>query len=103
MNAKAAVTSDFVEIDLSPAGVTFAGKGGVVKISNGHFSYAVASGKTVRVLTSEWSRVLSKETYAGQPIFQVAGSTTNSPQTQLSALKAQESVLENEIAQEGSK
>lgn len=105
----AKATPDFVDIQLSPAGASFAGKGGVVQISNGRFSYKVASGKPVRVLISEWSRTLSKETFNGQPIFQLTPATTVStaagtdPQTQLNALKAQEQKLETQIAQEAKK
>lgn len=91
----ASVASDFVEIELSAAGVEFAGSGGVVRVTTQHFSYQVKAGAPVRVLTSEWSRVLSKESYQGQPIFCVA----DDAQSELDALKAQEAVLTTEIAQ----
>lgn len=109
MTTKAAVKSDFVEIQLSPAGVTFAGKGGVVQIANGHFSYKITATKPVRVLTSEWSRTLSRESFNGQPIFELTPAATVTvpagadPQAQLNNLKTQEAKLESQIAQEGKK
>ena len=68
----ATVQSDFVEIVLSPAGVEMAGDGGYVQISDGHFVYRFTALKPVRVLTSEWRRVLSLKRFSGQPILEVA-------------------------------
>lgn len=65
--------SDFVQVELSAAGVEFAGKGGIVRITAAHFDYTFSAGKpSVRVLTSEWSRSLSKRAWQGNPILQIA-------------------------------
>jgi len=63
--------SDFVQVQLSPSGAALAGESGVVRISNGHFSY-VFSATPTRVLTSEWARVLSLKVCQGQPILMLA-------------------------------
>jgi hypothetical protein len=63
--------SDFVSIQLSAAGIEFAGPGKVVQVSNGHFSYKLSPGESVRVLTSEWRKALMRETWMGEPIFEV--------------------------------
>jgi hypothetical protein len=68
MNSK---SSDFIQVGLSAAGVTFAGADGVVRIANGRLDYEFKSGAPVRVLTSEWDRVLSTRRYNGNPIFEV--------------------------------
>lgn len=93
--------SDFVNVQLSAAGVAFAGAVKQVRISNGHFSYTFTAGTAVRVLTSEWSRVLSRERYQGQPIFELESSATTTATTaaaQLNTLKAEEAQLEQQIA-----
>jgi hypothetical protein len=64
--------SDFVQAQLSAAGITFAGEGALVRISNGHFSYCFTPGNSVKVLTSEWRRFLSLREYQGKPILEVA-------------------------------
>jgi hypothetical protein len=62
--------SDFLNVRLSQdaieAGLTS------VRVANAHFHYEFAADKPTRVLTSEWSRVLSKETFDGKPIFEIA-------------------------------
>jgi hypothetical protein len=90
--------SDFLDIELSAAGLQMGGEGGAIRITTRNFSYQVKAGSTVRVLTSEWFNVLSKENYQGQPIFQPALGAADA-QTTLNALKAEESVLEAQIAQ----
>ena len=60
--------SDFVSIQLTAAGA----KGAPVGFANGHFNYEFAAGQPVRVLTSEWARVLSRETIGGGPLFELA-------------------------------
>ena len=62
--------SDFIQVQLSPAGVAFAGKGGAVRIANGHFDYTFTASKPVRVLTSEWRKALSLKVYKGAPILE---------------------------------
>ncbi|QNI34534.1 hypothetical protein H7849_11925 [Alloacidobacterium dinghuense] len=92
--------SDFVDIELTPAAAELK----QVRVANGHLNYVFTPGKPVRVLTSEWSRVLSKEQHQGQAIFQVSTGTTSatSAADQIKTLQAEEAVLEQEIAQEGS-
>jgi uncharacterized protein YfiM (DUF2279 family) len=69
--------SDFVQAQLSAAGIAMAGSAGVVQINTAHFSYKFSAGVAVKVLTSEWSRVLAKELYQGQPIFELATAATS--------------------------
>jgi len=64
----ASTMPDFVQVQLSAAGIAFAGSG-TVRISNGHFNYAFTPGNSVRVLSSEWRRVLSLKNYQGSPIL----------------------------------
>jgi hypothetical protein len=67
-----AAPSDFVQVQLSAAGITFAGQGATVRIANAHFSYVFTPGQPVRVLSSEWRRVLSLKTYQGASILALA-------------------------------
>lgn len=66
--------SDFVNVQLSAAGVEFAGGSDTasVRISNGRFSYAFSRKTSTRVLTSEWQKVLSLRKSNGVPILEVA-------------------------------
>jgi hypothetical protein len=66
------VTSDFVQVQLTAAGIAMAGTDGSVRIANGHFSYVFTAGNAVRVLSSEWRRVLSLKLYQGQAILEIA-------------------------------
>jgi hypothetical protein len=70
----AAATPDLVQVQLSAAGIAFAGTGAQVIISNAHYSYSFAPGKPVKVLTSEWRRSLSLRMFDGQPVLEVASS-----------------------------
>jgi hypothetical protein len=72
----ASAASDFVQVQLSAAGVKFAGAGGMVRIATAHFFYAFTATTPVRVLTSEWRRVLSLKTYQGAAILQVISETS---------------------------
>lgn len=71
--------SDFVEVRLSAAGIAYAGQGATVTISNGHFSYVFSGATPVRVLTSEWRRVLSVKQSQGQPLFETAPAAPAAP------------------------
>jgi hypothetical protein len=97
----ATAKSDFLDIELSPAGLLMAGASGAIRITNRHFNYQLKAGATARVLTSEWAKVLSKQLYQGQPIFKLASPTTMTadPQITSNTLKAQESVPEEQISQ----
>lgn len=64
--------SDFINIELSAAGLQMAGAGGSVRVTARHMNYEIKAGASVRVLTSEWSLVLSKHFYDGQPVFQAS-------------------------------
>jgi hypothetical protein len=64
--------SDFVQVQLSAAGITFAGEGATVRIANGHYSYFFTPGNPVKVLSSEWRRSLSLKNFQGTPILEVA-------------------------------
>jgi hypothetical protein len=99
----AAVKSDFVQVQLTAAGVAFAGAAGVVRVGNGHFDYTFKAGTPVRMLSSEWRKHFSKQRSSGQPIFEIAGgsaaATTAAPaQPSLAQLKQQEQQIAAEIA-----
>jgi hypothetical protein len=70
--------SDFVQVQLSAAGIAFAA-GGPVRVSNAHFSYEFSPGVPVRVLTSEWSRMLANETVGGKSILEIAAGPAAPP------------------------
>lgn len=65
------VKSDFVNVRLSAAGRAFAGENGTVRIANAHMTYKFSGNKPQRVLTSEWSKILSAESYQGSPMFEI--------------------------------
>jgi hypothetical protein len=91
--------SDFVEVQLSAAGIAAAGENGTLRITAAHMSYQFAPGQPVRVLTSEWAKVLSTEQLKGQLIFELAPEST--AKAQLQELQAEEAALESQIAKEG--
>lgn len=65
--------SDFVDVQLTPAGEEFAGPSGVLRFSNSRFEYTFTKGQTTRVVIPyEWSHVLSKMLFKGQPVFAAA-------------------------------
>ena len=71
--------SDFIQVQLSAAGVAFAGAGAQVRIANGHFCYIFTPGKPVRVLSSEYRRVLAVKLFNGAPIFEIAHAILSTP------------------------
>jgi len=73
------VTPDFVQVQLSAAGISFAGAGAKVTLTNGHYNYAFTPGSPVKVLTSEWSRYLSLKSFEGQPILEVVPTVAVKP------------------------
>jgi len=76
-----ATDSDFVDVQLSAAGVKFAGDGGTVRIATAHFSYAFTADTPVRVLSSEWRRVLSLKNYQGVAILEIVSDATATAET----------------------
>jgi hypothetical protein len=64
-------TSDFVDLQLSSAGIAFCGQGASLRIANGHYDYTFTPGTPVRVLSSEWRRGFPVKTCNGQPILEV--------------------------------
>jgi hypothetical protein len=107
----ATTQSDFVQIQLTPAGAEFAGK--ALQITNGHFAYKFTPGASVKVLTSEWANVLSKKRVKGLLIFEevpkpeaqpaaapaapiAAAAEPTAEQTELSKLQAQEAEIKAE-------
>lgn len=93
--------SDFVQVQLSSDGIAAAGGAtGSLRIVATHIDYTFKPGQPVRVLSSEWTRLLSQETIKGKKIFELAA--TAQDQASLAALKTQEAALEQQIAsQEG--
>jgi hypothetical protein len=63
--------SDFVQVQLSPAGIALS-ESTSVRISNAHFNYCFTPGQPVKVLSSEWRRTLSLKTYQGSQILVLA-------------------------------
>ena len=48
--------NDFVQVQMSAAGVAFAGKGGVLRVENSRSHFLFTAGKAERVVKSyEWS------------------------------------------------
>ena len=103
----ATVNSDFVEVELSAAGVAAAGANGALRITAARMSYEFKPGVPVRVLTSEWAKVLSLETLKGKLLFELAPAATANAadlataEAQLITLQAQEAAIESQISQEG--
>ena len=81
--------SDFINIELSAAGLKMVGPDGAVRVTMRHIDYTVKANEPARVLTSEWNRVLSLQQFEGEAIFQPT------------APKAQETAVTTEAAQEG--
>lgn len=101
--------TDFVDVQLSDAGVAQVGQAGALRITVGPMSYLFTPGQRVRVLSSEWSKVLSREKRKGQTLFVlsppiVQGTAPGTPaKAQLKALQAEETKLQTQIAEEGGK
>jgi hypothetical protein len=95
--------SDFVNVQLTAAGVQIAGASGSIQVTAQRLSYKFTPGLTTRVLTSEWTKVLSKETLQGQTLFELATVATTDPQTTLDALEAEEATLKAQISTKGGK
>jgi len=89
------VQSDFVDVQLSAAGVAMVGADGALQITNAHLSYKFTPGTVTRVLTSEWSKVLSRETFGGDPIFEPAPAAA-AAQTTSRAKNSQDAVKTND-------
>ena len=119
-----AVRSDFVNVQLSAAGVAAAK--GQLRITAAHLTYVFTPGVPVRVLTSEWNKVLSRERLKGKLIFELApraavaaaapavpapvsvkpapavpARAAAADKAKLQTLKEQEAALESQIAKEG--
>jgi hypothetical protein len=68
----AKTTPDFVQVQLTAAGLKFAGNG-PLKVSNGTRSLAFTPGQTTKVeLSYEWRAWLNNVTRDGQPLFEIA-------------------------------
>ena len=97
---------DFVNVQLSAAGVLAAGTSGTITITTPHFNYAFTASDSTRVLTSEWSKLLSKETIEGQIVLQlvpqvlVTVAQGASAADEIAALKAEEEALEEQTETE---
>jgi hypothetical protein len=73
-------TPDFVQVQLTAAGIAFAGAGQTLRVCNGHFDYTFTPGNPVKVLISEWSRVLSAQLSNGQPVFELVSTGAQAAQ-----------------------
>lgn len=67
--------SDFVMVQLTET----AQKLDTVRISTAHFTYEFKGAEPVRVLTSEWSRLLQYESRSGKELFQIAAVAIPAP------------------------
>jgi hypothetical protein len=65
---------DFVQVQLSAAGVKMAGAGGVVHVTHTRPDLVFKAGAAPQRVTRafDWNAVLSQLRYQGQPIFEVA-------------------------------
>ena len=90
--------SDFVNVQLSADGLAYA-NGKQLRIGTGRLDYTFKGSSPVRVLTSEWAKVLSKQTIKGAAIFALAPVDAVDVQ-KLATLQAQEAALKTQIAQE---
>ena len=96
--------SDFVDIQLTAAGVKMAGAGATLRIAARHISYTFKVGSTTQVLTSEWTKFFSKQLYQGAAVVALATtSSSGDAQTEVNTLKAEVSELEATIAKKGGK
>jgi hypothetical protein len=94
----ATAQSDFVDVQLSAAGVLVAGASGSITVITPHFSYAFTAAGGTRVLTSEWAKTLSKETVNGQKILELTPAVVVAvPQGAGSALKTEEAALDTQV------
>lgn len=95
------MNSDFVNVQLTAAGIAAAG--GALRITAHHMSYEFKPGVPVRVLTSEWARVLSSETLRGLNLFELAPVIDASSVTkaQSKTAKTAEAATQTETAEEG--
>lgn len=77
--------SDFVNVQISAAAAKLA----PVHVANGHFSYVFAdSSASVRVLTSEWRKVLSNISVNGVTVFTLAADAQPAPEAKPTAAPA---------------
>lgn len=76
----AQVKSDFVNVRLADAGRAFAGPNGSVRIANAHMDYKFSGDVAQRVLSSEWTKVLSVERCeGGGPMFELVPDAQAAP------------------------
>lgn len=81
-----AADSDYVLAQLSAAGVEFAGADGVVRVANKHCSYTFRVGQKQRVTRAyEWMRFLTTFMHNGQPIFELASTSSENTATATAA------------------
>jgi hypothetical protein len=81
---------DFVQVKLSAAGEAMAGAGDTLSISKGRRAFTFKKGVAQRIEKSwEWNMVLSGETFAGKPIFEIDATTAAAaPAAPLTAMEA---------------
>lgn len=101
-----APASDFVNVQLSAAGAAAAGAKGQLRLLASHIDYTFTPGAPVRVLVSDWTKVLSRETLKGNLIFELApdgaaAAAASADESRLKTLQAEEAALEIAIAKEG--
>ena len=80
--------SDFVHVQLNPAGVAFVGDGGQIRITAEHLDYPFTPGQKTRVLAWEWKHFLSRHHGAGQKLFELA------PEAEAATITASEPAAE---------
>ncbi len=68
--------ADFVQVQLSAAGVKMAGAGAVVRVVKAQSDFVFKAGVPQRVtLAWEWAKLLAPMKYQGQPIFEIVAAT----------------------------
>jgi hypothetical protein len=71
---------DFVQVQLSAAGVKMAGAGGTVQIVIGRGNFSFKAGESQRVTNAyDWLVLLKDRRWNGQPIFEVAPAVASAP------------------------
>jgi hypothetical protein len=63
---------DFIDVQLTAAGVKYAGAGGVVGVYNGRREFKFTAGQPAKVLKAyEWDKVLATMKAFGEPMFEI--------------------------------
>ena len=66
------MNSDFVQVQMSEAGIAFAGTGGTIRVENSRSHFVFTAGKPLRVVKSyEWGYLATQKNADGKPLFEL--------------------------------